>query len=116
MEWLAARARRGHVEAEVIHEWHGARGTVHRGVFITEQDLPGENLGLLSVTISRQNADLGEIKERLAAQALARGANAISRLSYGQRKHGPGQLINPFRWDTESWFGEGHALQVPPDS
>jgi hypothetical protein len=99
----------------VIHEWHSVRGTVHRGVFITEQELPGEDLGLLSVAIGRQNADLSQIKERLAAQALARGANAIAQLSYGQRRHGPGQLINPFRWDTESWFGEGHAFLVPPE-
>ena len=100
----------------MTHEWHGARGTIHRGVFITEQGLPGDDLGTLSVSIGRQNADLGQIKERLAAEALARGANAIAQLSYGQRRHGPGQLINPFRWDTESWFGEGQALRVPPEA
>jgi hypothetical protein len=99
----------------MIHEWHGARGTMHRGVFITEQELPGEDLGVLSVSIGRQNADLGQIKEQLAAKAVAQGANAIARLSYGQRKHGAGQLINPLRWDTESWFGEGQALRVPPE-
>ena len=98
------------------YEWHGARGAMHRGVFITEQGLPGEDLGRLSVTIGRQNADLGQIKEKLAAEALARGANAVALLSYGQRKHSTGQLINPFRWDTESWFGEGQALRVPPES
>jgi hypothetical protein len=99
----------------VTHEWHGARGTIHRGVFITEQELPGDDLGSLSVTIGRQNADLGQLKEHLATEALRRGANAVAVLSYGQRKHGPGQLMNPFRWDTESWFGEGQALRVPPE-
>lgn len=99
----------------MTHQWHGARGTMHRGVFITEQALPGEDLGPLSVAIDRQNADLGQIKEQLAAEAVALGANAVALLSYGQRKHGPGQLMNPFRWDTESWFGEGQALRVPPE-
>jgi hypothetical protein len=88
---------------------------MHHGVFITEQGLPGEDLGPLSVTIGRQNADLGQIKEKLAAEALARGGNAVALLSYGQRKHSAGQLINPFRWDTESWFGKGQALRVPPE-
>lgn len=99
----------------MTHEWHGACGTIHRGVFITEQDLPGDDLGFVSVTIGRQNADLGQIKELLAAQALSRGANAIAQLNYGQRKHSAGQLVNPFRWDTESWFGEGRAFLVPPE-
>jgi hypothetical protein len=99
----------------MTHEWHGARGTIHSGIFITEQELPGEDLGSLSVTIGRQNADLGQIKEQLAAEAIACGANAVAQLSYGQRKHGPGQLLNPLRWDTEMWFGEGQARRVPPE-
>lgn len=96
----------------MTHEWHGTRGTLHRGVFITESDLPGESLGHISVAIGKQNANLVEVKEKLAAEATKRGANAVANLYYGQRKHGPGQLLNPFRWDTEAWVGEGEAKQV----
>jgi hypothetical protein len=99
----------------MTHEWHGVRGTVHSGgVFITEDDLPGESLGVISISIGRQNANLSEVKERLAREAAKRGANAVSNLKYGQRKHGPLGLVNPFRWDTESWVGEGEAKRVQP--
>lgn len=97
----------------MTHEWHGVRGTVHSGVFITEGELPGESLGEVSVTIGRQNANLAEVKEKLAAEAARRGANAVARLRYGQQKHKPMQLLNPFRWDTESWAGSGEAMRVP---
>jgi hypothetical protein len=98
----------------MTHEWHGVRGTVHRGVFVTEAELPGEELGPVSATIGRQNANLDQIKDRLAAGAAQQGANAVAGFQYGQRKHGPAELLNPFRWDTESWFGEGRAMKVPP--
>ncbi len=95
------------------HEWHGVRGTVHRGVFVTEDALPGQNLGTVSVSIGRQNANLSEVKERIAREAEGRDANAVANFTYGQKKHGPVQLMNPFRWDTESWFGEGTAMRAP---
>jgi uncharacterized protein YbjQ (UPF0145 family) len=98
----------------MTHEWHGVRGTLHHGVFITEGDLPGEELGTISATIGRQNANLNQIKDRLATEAEQKGANAVASLQYGQRKHGPAELMNPFRWDTETWFGEGRAMKVPP--
>lgn len=98
------------------HEWHGARGTLHHGVFVTEEELPGQSLGTVSATIGRQNANLAEVKEQVAAKAARQGANAVSRFKYGQKKHGPLELMNPFRWDTESWFGEGEAMIVPPSS
>jgi hypothetical protein len=97
----------------MTHEWHGSRGTVHDGVFVTEGDLPGESLGKISIAIGRQNANLAEVKEKLAEEATRRGANAVAKLQYGQRRHGPGKLINPLRWDTESWIGEGEAKRVP---
>lgn len=40
----------------MLHEWHGARGTMHEGVFVTESDLPGESLGPITVSIGLQNA------------------------------------------------------------
>jgi hypothetical protein len=87
---------------------------VHKGIFFTEADLPGEDCGRVSVTINRQNADLAEVKERLARSASQRGANAVTVFSYGQKKHSAAKLMNPFVWDSESWFGEGQAKRVPP--
>jgi hypothetical protein len=100
----------------MTHKWHGAQGTLHGDVFITEGELPGENLGVVQAHIGRQNANLSEIKEQLAQKAARRGANGVAHLKYGQRKHGPLELMNPFRWDTESWFGEGEAIRVPPET
>jgi hypothetical protein len=97
----------------MTHEWHGARGSIHGGIFVTEGDMPGESLGEISVAIGKQNANLVEVKEKLAAEAAKRGANAVAHLQYGQRKHGPLKLVNPLRWDTESWVGEGEAKRVP---
>jgi hypothetical protein len=96
----------------MTHEWHGARGTLHEGIFVTEGDLPGDSIGPVKVSIGRQNANLDEVKDRLARVAARQGANAVCNLRYGQRKHGPAKLINPFRWDTESWVGEGEAKRV----
>jgi hypothetical protein len=98
----------------VTHQWHGARGTLHQGVFVTEGDLPGQSLGGISVSIGRQNATLDQVKDRLAVEAARRGANAVIHFRYGQQKHGPVQLLNPFRWDTESWHGEGEAMRALP--
>lgn len=96
-----------------MEERHGARGTVHEGVFFTESSLAaGERLGSVSVKIGKQNANLGQVKTKMAEQAKARGATAIAEFRYGQRKHGPIQLINPFRWDTEHWYGEGIAIRI----
>lgn len=97
-----------------MEERFGATGTLHDGVFFTEQAIAvaAQSLGPLSVEISRQNSNLAEVKTRMAEQAKARGANAIANFKYGQRKHKSWQLILTLKWDTESWFGEGEALQV----
>lgn len=96
----------------MIHEWHGVRGTMHQGIFVTESDLPGEALGLIETSIGLQNANLDELKDRLAREAKRRGANAVVKIGYGQAKHGPLRLLNPFSWDTESWHGSGEAKRV----
>src|SRR3954465_12364032 len=96
----------------MTHEWHGARGTLQDGVFITEADLPGTALGPVKVEISRQNSNLNEVKHRLALQASRLGANAISGFRYGQRRHSVLTYLNPLRWDTEGWYGQGEAKRV----
>lgn len=94
-------------------ERHGVRGTDHDGIFFTEQEIRGPlSHGHISVEVSRQNANLFEVKKRLAAEARARGANAVMNFSYGQRAHSWWSQLFTFRWDSESWYGEGDAVSV----
>jgi hypothetical protein len=95
-----------------VENFAGAVGNWHEGVFFTEGTLTGSILskGRLHVEISRQNSNLFEVKNELARQATARGANAIQRFEYGQRAHNWWDLIFSFKWDTESWHGSGEAV------
>jgi uncharacterized protein YbjQ (UPF0145 family) len=97
-------------------EMHGhVKGTVCNGVFFTEASVPTvPTIRHLQVRISRQNANLTDVKERLAAQAKALGASAIVNFRYGQRKHEWWELVFTFKWDTESWHGEGDAVTEIP--
>lgn len=90
----------------------GVRGLTSDGVFFTEDAIAGANpIKRVSVEISRQNSNLTEVKSQMAREALAAGANAIMNFRYGQRKHSWLQLV-AFKWDTESWYGEGEAVRV----
>lgn len=88
----------------------GVAGTEQDGVFFTEYSVGGQDLGPITVEISRQNSNLQEVKARLAAEARCRGANAVTGFKYGQRKHKTWQLALTLKWDTESWYGEGRAV------
>jgi len=66
----------------------------------------------LVVEISRQNSNLTEVKRELAREAADAGATVIANFRYGQRAHPWWELIFTFKWDTESWHGEGDALLV----
>ncbi|MGA9118548.1 MAG: hypothetical protein WB699_04215 [Bacteroidota bacterium] len=91
----------------------GVSGTILNEVFFTEERIPGATvLKHLRVEISRQNANLGEVKARLSHKAKRRGADAVMSFRYGQTKHRWWQLFFLFRWDTESWFGEGDAIKL----
>jgi hypothetical protein len=65
----------------------------------------------LHVEISLQNADLGQVKRRLAAEARDCDATAIMNFRYGQKKHQWWELVFTFKWDTESWHGNGDAVK-----
>lgn len=94
-------------------ERHGVIGTVHEEVFFTESSIAGANiLGPIKVEISRQNANLTTVKERMAKQAEALGGTAIQNFRYGQRAHKAWQQVLTFKWDTESWYGEGDACRI----
>lgn len=92
---------------------NGVSGTVLKDIFFTEESLPGVSpLKHLHVEISRQNSNLMEVKEKLAVEAKAIGANAIVNFRYGQKAHSRWDLVFSFKWDTESWYGEGDAIKL----
>ena len=97
-------------------ERFGVVGTVVDNVFFSEQPIPGStSLGPIRVEINRQNANLAEVKRRMAEEAHAKGATAIQSFRYGQRARNWKRIaINPFWWDTEDWFGEGDACAPRP--
>lgn len=94
-------------------ERFGLTGTEHGGVFFTEAAAPptAEVVGVVAAKKNRQNWDLVKIKDELARQAVAVGANAIVGFSYGQRAHKWYRLLLP-TWDQEGWHGEGVAVRL----
>ena len=60
----------------------------------------------------------GELKQMLlnvvrnAIQASPPGGNVVIDFRYGQKAHNPLTHFNPFKWDSESWYGAGPALRV----
>ena len=89
------------------------RANWHDGVmFLEGSPLDGtEMLGHVKVEISRQNSNLFEVKAELARRVRSQGGNALVNFRYGQRPH-RGLKLLAFKWDTESWFGEGEAALV----
>jgi hypothetical protein len=96
-----------------MEQWQGLRGNSFEGVFFTEEQPPAgaQMLGRVQAEISRQNSNLMEVKSRLAQQARSKGANAVAAFTYGQRAH-KGLKLLAFRWDTESWHGDGLAIRL----
>jgi len=67
-------------------EKFGRKGTELKGVFFTEGQIAiGKSLGEASVSSDRQNISIELLKEKLADQALARGANAVDNWKYVQK-------------------------------
>ena len=95
-----------------MEERFGVQGTPHNGVFFTEATIPGAaSLGRVSVEISRQNSHLNAVKDKMATEAQVKGATAIHGFRYGQRSHKWWQMAFTFKWDSESWYGEGEACK-----
>ena len=89
----------------------GAAGVTSFGIFFSEAPIPERRrLEPVSVEISRQNANLSEVKDALATAAKTQGANAIAEFKYGQRAH-PWWELFAFKWATESWYGSGNAVR-----
>jgi uncharacterized protein YbjQ (UPF0145 family) len=95
-----------------MEEMRGVKGVTSNGVFFAETAIPNATtIRHLHVEISRQNSNLDAVKQRLASDAKNAGANAVMNFRYGQRAHGLMDLLS-FKWDTESWYGEGDAVRV----
>jgi len=93
--------------------WPGIRSTFHDGVFFCESTPPGVTpICRINVEISRQNGHLEIVKEEMARRASAAGTNAIVGFRYGQRAHKWWEQMFSFKWDSESWWGEGEAVSV----
>lgn len=91
----------------------GVKGTMCDGVFFTETTVPGATIiRHLHLEISRQNSDLGEIKQSLAREARSVGATVVMNFRYGQKKHPWWELVFTFKWDTESWHGDGDVAKL----
>jgi len=92
---------------------HGVKGAEYEGVFFTEGTIVGASpIRHLFVEISRQNANLRDVKSRLVSQARGIQANGLMNFRYGQRSHPWWKLVLTFKWDTESWYGEGDAVRL----
>jgi hypothetical protein len=91
----------------------GVSGTTTKGIFFSESPIgKADYKGFVRVEISRQNSTLSAVKDALAAKAKSLGANAISEFRYGQKAHLWWEQIFTFKWDTESWYGEGKAVRI----
>jgi len=87
------------------------KSTLCEGVTFIESSIPSAQvIKHLNVEISRQNANLSDVKKLLAQKAKAIGATTIMNFRYGQKAHKWWELIFTLKWDTESWYGEGDAV------
>ena len=94
-----------------MEEFGGLKGNFQSGIFFSEQECNAVTLKQISATKNRQNFTLIQIKEMMAAEAKAAGANSVVGFRYGQRSHKWYQMLMP-KWDTEAWFGEGRAVNI----
>jgi hypothetical protein len=98
-----------------VEERYGVSGTTTDGVFFTEGEIAGViRRRRVAVEVSLQNANLQIVKQRMASEARTLGASAIMNFRYGQKAHAWWELVFSFKWDTESWYGEGDAVSVDP--
>jgi hypothetical protein len=90
----------------------GVKGTVYNEVFFTEDRILGAStIQHIHEEISRQNSNLTELKNEISRSAKLLGANVVMNFRYGQKKHEWWELF-AFKWDTESWHGEGDAVKM----
>ena len=87
-------------------EKFGRKGTELKGIFFTEgQIASGKVIGDGSVSSDRQNISIEILKEKLADQALARGANAVDNWKYVQKG-------SVWSFSSTRWVMTGRFLQA----
>lgn len=95
-----------------MEERFGVKGTICDDIFFTEGSIANsQQIEHIHVEISRQNSNLTEVKKELAKKVKSKGGNALCNFKYGQKKHQWWQLVFTFKWDTESWHGEGDVVK-----
>ena len=94
-----------------MEEFGGLKGNFHQGVFFSEQSCSASTLAPIRISKNGQNFTLETIKNLMAAQAKAVGANAIVEFRYGQKSHKWYQQLQ-LKWDNMEWFGEGKAVSL----
>ena len=78
-------------------ERYGRKGTELKGIFFTERQIStGKVLGDGSVSSDQQNISIDMLKEKLADQAITRGANAVDNWKYVQK--GTVWSLSSTRW------------------
>lgn len=90
--------------------------SIVEGVLFSDGELPGENLGQITVEISKQNALPSDIKRKLSAKAKALGANAVANFETAQAGHHWLFTASLLKWDTESLYGVGTAVKIPKEA
>ena len=87
-------------------ERFGRKGTELRGIFFTEGQIASAKvLGDGSVSSDRQNISIELLKEKLADQALAKGANAVDNWKYVQKG-------SVWSFSSTRWVMTGRFLQA----
>ena len=87
-------------------EKFGRKGTELKGIFFTEgQIASGKVIGDASVSSDRQNISIEILKEKLADQAIAQGANAVDNWKYVQKG-------SVWSFSSTRWVMTGRFLQA----
>jgi hypothetical protein len=87
-------------------EKFGRKGTELNGIFFTEGQIASAKVvGEGSVTSDRQNISIEILKEKLAAQAIAQGANAVDNYKYVQKG-------SVWSFSSTRWVMTGRLLQA----
>lgn len=87
-------------------EKYGRKGTELKGIFFTEGQISSATvIGEGSATSDRQNISIEILKERLADQALAQGANAVDNYKYVQKG-------SVWSFSSTRWVMTGRLLKV----
>ena len=87
-------------------EKYGRKGTELKGIFFTEGQISSAKVvGDGSVSSDRQNISIEILKEKLAEQAIAKGANAVDNWKYVQKG-------SVWSFSSTRWVMTGRFMQA----